>query len=31
MWGEVYDPLVQDEWPFNPYFLSKIAINDRFQ
>jgi hypothetical protein len=31
MWGEVYEPLVPDAWPFNPHFLSKIAMNDHFQ
>jgi hypothetical protein len=25
MWGEVYEPLVNDQWPHNPHFLSKIA------
>jgi hypothetical protein len=24
MWGQVYEPLVDDQWPHNPYF-SKIA------
>jgi hypothetical protein len=24
MWGEVYDPLVDDEWPHNPYFCRKL-------
>jgi hypothetical protein len=24
MWGEVYEPLVDDQWPHDPYFL-KIA------
>jgi hypothetical protein len=23
MWGEVYEPLVDDKWPYNPHFLSK--------
>jgi hypothetical protein len=31
MWGEVYGPLVVDQWPHNAHFLSKIAINDHFQ
>jgi hypothetical protein len=31
MWAEVYEPLVDDQWPHNPYFLSKIAMNDHFQ
>jgi hypothetical protein len=26
MWGEVYEPLVDDQWPHNPHFLSKIAM-----
>jgi hypothetical protein len=21
MWGEVYKPMVHDEWPFNPHFF----------
>jgi hypothetical protein len=21
MWGEVYEPLVDDEWPHNPHFV----------
>jgi hypothetical protein len=21
MWGEVYEPLVDDQWPHNPYFV----------
>jgi hypothetical protein len=21
MWGEVYEPLVYDEWLFNPHFV----------
>jgi hypothetical protein len=25
MWGEVYEPLVDDQWPHNPYFCKKIA------
>jgi hypothetical protein len=25
MWGEVNEPLVNDQWPHNPNFLSKIA------
>jgi hypothetical protein len=23
MWGEVYEPIVDDKWPYNPHFLSK--------
>jgi hypothetical protein len=23
MWGEVYEPLVYDQWPHNPYFCRK--------
>jgi hypothetical protein len=26
MWGEVYELLVDDQWPHNPHFLSKIAL-----
>jgi hypothetical protein len=25
MWAEVYEPLVDDQWPHNPYFCQKIA------
>jgi hypothetical protein len=21
MWGEVYEPLVDDKWPYNPIFV----------
>jgi hypothetical protein len=31
MWGEVYEPLVDDKWPHNPHFFMKIAMNDHFQ
>jgi hypothetical protein len=31
MWGEMYEPLVDDQWSHNPDFFSKIAINDHFQ
>jgi hypothetical protein len=31
MWGEVNEPLVNDQWPHNPHFLSKIAMNNHFQ
>jgi hypothetical protein len=24
MWGEVYEPLVDDQWPHNPYFCRKL-------
>jgi hypothetical protein len=30
MWGEVYEPLVDDQWPHNPHFV-KIAMNVNFQ
>jgi hypothetical protein len=30
MWGEVYDPLVDDQWPHNPQFV-KNSMNDHFQ
>jgi hypothetical protein len=30
MWGEVYEPLVDDQWPHNPILL-KIAIYDHLQ
>jgi hypothetical protein len=23
MWGEVYEPLVDDQWPHNPHFCQK--------
>jgi hypothetical protein len=29
--GEVYEPLVIDQQPHYPHFLSKIAMNDHFQ
>ena len=28
MWGEVYEPLVDDKWPHNPHFFMKIAMSD---
>jgi hypothetical protein len=31
MWNEVNEPLVNDQWPHNPRFLSKIAMNGHFQ
>jgi hypothetical protein len=31
MWGEVYEPLVEDQWPHNPPFLFEVAMNDNFQ
>jgi hypothetical protein len=24
MWGEVYEPLVNDQWPHNPHFAENI-------
>jgi hypothetical protein len=30
MWGELYEPLVDDQWPHNS-ILSKKAMNDYFQ
>jgi hypothetical protein len=24
MWGEVYEPLVDDQWPHNPHFCRKL-------
>jgi hypothetical protein len=30
MWGDVNEPLVNDQWPHKP-ILSKIATNDHFQ
>jgi hypothetical protein len=24
MWGEVYEPLVVDQWPLNPHFCRKL-------
>jgi hypothetical protein len=31
MCSEVYEPLVEDQWPHNTHFLSKIVMNDHFQ
>jgi hypothetical protein len=31
MWGEVYEPVVDDQWTQNPHFFLKIAMNDHFQ
>jgi hypothetical protein len=31
MWGEVYQPLVDDQWPHNPQFFAELAMNDNFQ
>jgi hypothetical protein len=30
MWGEVYEPLVDDQWPHIPYFFEN-SMNDHFQ
>jgi hypothetical protein len=30
MWGEVYEPLVYDQWPHNQYFVEN-RMNDHFQ
>jgi hypothetical protein len=30
MWGEVYEPLVDDQWPQNPIFVEN-SMNDHFQ
>jgi hypothetical protein len=30
MWGEVYEPLVDDQGPHNPYFVEN-SMNDHFQ
>jgi hypothetical protein len=30
MWCEVYVPLVDDQWPHNPYFVEN-SLNDHFQ
>jgi hypothetical protein len=30
MWGEVYEPLVDDQWPRNP-ILVENSMNDHFQ
>jgi hypothetical protein len=27
MWGDVYEPLVDVQWPQNPYFC-EISLND---
>jgi hypothetical protein len=29
MWGELYEPLVNDKWPHNPHFV-KNSMNDQF-
>jgi hypothetical protein len=31
MWGVVYEPLVDDQWPQNPHFFVKNSMNDHFQ
>jgi hypothetical protein len=31
MWGQVYEPLVDDQRPHNPYFFFKNSMNDHFQ
>jgi hypothetical protein len=30
MWGQVYDPLVDDHWPHNPHFFEN-SMNAHFQ
>jgi hypothetical protein len=30
MWGEVYEPLVDDQWPHNPIYVEN-SINDHIQ
>jgi hypothetical protein len=30
MWGEVYKPLVDDQWPHNPIFVNN-SMNDNFR
>jgi hypothetical protein len=30
MWGELYVPLVDDQWPHNPYFVDS-SMNEHFQ
>jgi hypothetical protein len=30
MWGEVNEPLVNDQWPHNPFFVEN-TMNDHFQ
>jgi hypothetical protein len=30
MWGDVNEPLVDDQWPHNPIFV-EIAMNDHFE
>jgi hypothetical protein len=30
MLGEVYEPLVDDQWPHNPHFFEN-SMNDHFQ
>jgi hypothetical protein len=30
MWGEVYEPLVDDQWPHNPISIEN-NMNDHFE
>jgi hypothetical protein len=30
MWGEVYEPMVDDQWPHNPIAVEN-NMNDHFQ
>jgi hypothetical protein len=30
IWGEVYEPLVDDQWPYNLIFVEN-SMNDHFQ
>jgi hypothetical protein len=30
MWGEVYEPLVDDQWPHNLYIIEN-SMNNHFQ
>jgi hypothetical protein len=29
MWGVVYEPLIDDQWSKNPYFVEN-SVNDHF-
>jgi hypothetical protein len=31
MWGEVYERLVDDQWPHNPPIFVENSMNDHFQ
>jgi hypothetical protein len=31
MCGELYEPLVDDQWPHNPYFFVENSMKEHFQ